>query len=73
MKTFHDLKCKTYPHEKFNTSKGIIRNKELFLATLEEIKTALEKQSIIDYKKITIRRGGEEIHNLNVSDNRMLF
>ena len=41
LKTFHNLKCKTYSHEKFNTSKGVIRNKEL---TQDEIKTALEKQ-----------------------------
>ena len=40
MKTFHKLKCKTYPHEMLNTSKGIIRNRELSLTTSEVIKTA---------------------------------
>ena len=43
MKTFHNLKCKTYLHEKLNTSKEIIRNSELSLATPEKIKTALGK------------------------------
>ena len=44
MKTFYNLKCKTYPHEKLNTTKGVIRNRELSLATTEEIKTVLGKQ-----------------------------
>ena len=50
MKVFH----KVYPHENLKTS-----NRQLFLARPEEIKIALGKQ--MDYKKITIRRGGEEI------------
>ena len=28
MKTFHSTKCRAYPHKKFNTSKGVIRNRE---------------------------------------------
>ena len=58
MKTFHNLKCKTYQHEKVNTSKGIIRNREL---SLKEIKLALEKQVFTDYIKITIKSGEEKI------------
>ena len=27
MKTFNNLKCKSYLHEKLNTSKGVIRNR----------------------------------------------
>ena len=29
MKIFHTTKCRAYPHEKPNTSKGVIRSKEL--------------------------------------------
>ena len=31
-KSNHNLKCKTCLHEKLNTSKEVIRNRELFLA-----------------------------------------
>ena len=57
----HNLKCKVYPHKKLNTSKEVIRNKELFLAILEETHAALGKQGVTYYKRITIRRGEEEI------------
>ena len=35
MKIFYSLKCKVYPHAKRNTSKGVISNKELSVATPE--------------------------------------
>ena len=57
MKTFHNV----YPHDRLNTSKGVIRSRELSLATLEEIKIALGKQEVIDYKNVSIRRGREKI------------
>ena len=38
MKTSHNLEYKTYPHEKLNTSKWVIRDVELSLATPEEMK-----------------------------------
>lgn len=44
MKTFHNLKYKACPHERLNTSKGVIRNIELSLVTPEEINAALEMQ-----------------------------
>ena len=37
MKTFNNLKWKVYPYGKLNISKGVIRNRELSLATPEEI------------------------------------
>ena len=37
MEKFHNLKCQAYPHAKLNTSKGVVRSKELSLATPEEI------------------------------------
>ena len=40
---FHNLKCRAYPHTKLNTSEGVVRSKELSLATLEEIETAFKK------------------------------
>ena len=44
MKTFYTTKCRAYPHEKLNTSKGVIRSRELALATKEEIASALGKK-----------------------------
>ena len=46
---FHNFKCRAYPHAKLNTSKGVVRSKELSLATPEEIETALKKTR---YKRI---------------------
>ena len=34
MEKFLNLKCHAYPHAKSNTSNGIVKNKELSLATL---------------------------------------
>ena len=51
MTTFHYLKCKVYPHDRLNPSKGVIRSREFSLVTPEEIKT-LRKE------RIAIRKGG---------------
>ena len=40
MEKFHNLKSRAYPHAKLSPSKGIVRSKELSLATQEEIETA---------------------------------
>ncbi len=53
---FDNLKCRAYPHAKLNTSKGIVRSKELSLATLEKIETAFKKQGIKEYRMFIIRR-----------------
>ena len=57
MKTFHNVKCKAYLHDRLNTSKGIIRSRELSLDTPKEIKTALGNQGC----HRTIRSGGEDV------------
>ena len=41
IKTFHTTKFRAYPHEKLNTSKGVIKSRELALATEDEIASAL--------------------------------
>ena len=64
MKTFHNVKCKAYLYDRINTSKGVIRNEEVFLATSEEIKKAFRKQKVIDNKRISIR-SVEEIQTFN--------
>ena len=61
MDIFHNIKCKAYPHARLNTSKGIIRSRELSLATPEEIEMALQKSGVKEYKRITIRRNNEII------------
>ena len=61
MQTFHNLKCCAYPHAKLNTSKSVVRSKELSLATLVEIEMAFRKQEIKEYRRVTIRRNDETI------------
>ena len=61
IKTFHTTKCRAYPHEKLNTSKGVIRSRELALATEDEIASALGKQGVTNIKRISIRKGEERI------------
>ena len=50
-----------YPYGRLNTSKRVIRSRELSLATLEEIRAELEKKEVKNYKRITTRQGREEI------------
>ena len=45
---------------RINTSKEVIRSSALFLAAQEEIKTALGKQGVTDYKRIAIWKSDEE-------------
>ena len=52
MKIFHNLKIKTYPHKTLNSSKGVIRNKELSQCSREEILAELKNQGINDIKRI---------------------
>ena len=54
-------KCRAYPHEKLNTSKEVIRCRELALATEEEIASSLGKQGVTNIRRISIRKGKEEI------------
>ena len=61
MKTFNS-KSKTCQHEKLNSLKGIIRNKELSLAILEEIKTALGTQGVINSTLEGVRRKYKRSH-----------
>ena len=52
--------CKVYSEEKLNNLKGVIRvNRELSLATSEEIQSALGTQRVMDGKTITIISGKE--------------
>ncbi len=59
MKALLTMKCRVYPHEKLNTSKGVIRSRELALATEEEIASTLGKQGITNIRRISIRKGEE--------------
>ena len=68
MEKFHHLKCSAYPHTKLNTSNGIVRSKELSLATLEETETAFNKQGIKEYRRVTIRQNDETIQTYIHSD-----
>ena len=45
MKTFHNIKCKAYLDDRVNSSKRVIRSKELSLVTSE---AALGKQGVLD-------------------------
>ena len=60
MKIFHTTKCRGYLHKKLNTSTGVIRSRELVLAT-QEMSAALGKQAVTNIKRITISKGEEKI------------
>ena len=61
MKTFHNIKIKGYSHEKLNQSKGVVRSQELSLCSIEEIKSELKTQGVIDAQRITIKKEGRTI------------
>ena len=61
LKTFHTTRCRAYPHEKLNTSKGVIRSRELAFAIEEEIASALGKQGVRNTRRISIRKGEQRI------------
>ena len=61
MKTFHTMKCRAYSHEKLNTSKGVIRSRDMALATKEEIALALGKQGVTNIRSVSSRKGEEWI------------
>ena len=58
IKTFHTTKCRAYPHEQLN--KGVIRSRELALATEEEIASAWGKQGVTNIRRIS-RKGQQQI------------
>ena len=60
-KKIHNIDIKAYPHERLNTSKGVIRNGELSLCSIMEIKNELKKQNVINVKRITIKKQNEII------------
>ena len=59
MTKFHNISIKTYPHKSLNISKGVVRNKELSLCPIEEIKTELKKEGGTEVKRISIKKRGE--------------
>ena len=61
MTRFHNTTIKTYPHKSLNVSIGIVRSKELSLCSLEEIKSELKNQGVMDVKRITIKKQENDI------------
>ena len=47
------MKCRAFSHDKLNTSKEVIRSRELALATEEEIVSALGKQGVTNIRRNT--------------------
>ena len=60
IKSFHTTKCKAYPHKRMNISKGIVRSRELALATTEML-AALKKQGVTNIRRVSIRKGRKQI------------
>ena len=56
-----NINCRAYPHEKLNTSKGVIWNMVVTLATKEEIASALGKQGVTNIRIVFFRKGEERI------------
>ena len=59
-KNFHTTKYQVYPHERLNTSKGVIRSRELALAT-EEMIAALGKRGVTNIRRLVVRKDEEQI------------
>ena len=58
-KKLFNLDVNIFPHKTLNTSKGVIRCKELsFCDSLEEIKSNLKSQAVSDVKRISVLRNG---------------
>ena len=56
-KKLFNLEVNIFPHKTLNTSKGIIRCKELsFCDSFEEIKSNLKSQAVSDVKRISVLR-----------------
>ena len=53
-------KCRVYLHEKLNTSKGVIRSRELALATEDEIASALGKQGVTNMREYLLKKVNNE-------------
>ena len=60
MKTFYNLEIKTYSHKTLNSSKGVIRNKELFQCSREELIAELKNQGVTDIKRVTIKKENQQ-------------
>lgn len=60
-KSFFNNKVRVYPHPTLNSSRGVIRCKELSVCSLEVIKEELADQGVTDVKRISIKRNGEVI------------
>ena len=58
-KTFFQADVRIYPHKTLNSSKGIVRCKEMSLCSITEIKDNLKTQGVTDVKRISVRRHGE--------------
>ena len=48
-------------HKKLNTSKGVIRSRELALVIAEEMPAVLRKWEVTNIRKISFRKGKEQI------------
>ena len=64
-KHFDNMKIKTYPHNSLNTCNGVVKSHELSLYTLDEIKTNLQDQNIMEIRRIQIKRKNRETIDTN--------
>ena len=58
---FVDRGIKVYPHKQLNTTKGVIRCRELTGTSETEIKNELSSQGVIDVKRVTIKKGQDRV------------
>lgn len=57
--TFCDLKVKVYAHKTLNSSKGIIRDRRLFVCTEAGIQQNLSSQGVTHVRRIRIKKGND--------------
>ena len=58
-KKFFQLDVNIYPHKTLNSSKGIVRCKELSLCSISEIEKELKSQGVTGVTRISVKRNGE--------------
>ena len=60
LSTLANCPVKVSPHRTMNSSKGVIRHRELAMCDTKEIKTEMADQNVVDAVIISIRKDGEQ-------------
>ena len=67
----YNIEIKAFSYPSLNSSKGVVRSKELSYCTFEEIKTK-QQQNVTDVKRMSRRKDGETIKTCPISWGRRI-